>query len=197
MNNAKGASRDAKHFENMYRTNSDPWNYVTSPYEHRKYEATVEALGGRHFKSGFEAGCSIGVLTEKLGGCCCDRLLGVDFIPQAIEAARLRCVGLPGVTLEGMQIPQQWPKAQFDLMVFSEFLYFFSDSDLQTIASHSIRSLLPRGQVLLVNYLGETGDPQSGESAATSFINLTATSLKPVQQQRRESFRLDLLEYLS
>ncbi len=190
----KKVSRDAKHFERMYRTSADPWKFVTSSYEHRKYEATIEALGERRFTNGFEAGCSIGVLTEKLGRCCCDRLLGVDFVPQAIEAARLRCAALPGVTLELMQIPQEWPEAQFDLIVFSEFLYFFSDNDLRAIASKAVRSLLPGGQLLSVNYLGETGDPQSGDSAATSFIDMTRASLQLVLQDRRESYRLDCFE---
>jgi 2-polyprenyl-3-methyl-5-hydroxy-6-metoxy-1,4-benzoquinol methylase len=142
-----------------------------------------------------EVGCSIGVLTTRLAARC-DRLLGLDFAPAAVAAARARCAPYPGVRIDRMQVPQQWPPGQFDLIVFSEVLYFLNESDLRRICVHAVRSILPGGQVLLVNYTGVTDDPSSGDSAATFFIDATASVLQPILQQRAPQYRLDLLARL-
>jgi 2-polyprenyl-3-methyl-5-hydroxy-6-metoxy-1,4-benzoquinol methylase len=188
-------SRRAPHFEKLYRANPDPWNFSTSSYEQQKYRATLAALGTRHFHTGLEVGCSIGVLTTRLAARC-DSLLGLDFVPSAVAAARALCAHYPGVRIDRMQVPRQWPPGQFDLIVFSEVLYFLNESDLIRICAHALRSILPGGQVLLVNYTGVTDDPSSGDSAATFFIEATASVLQPVLQQRAPLYRLDLLARL-
>jgi 2-polyprenyl-3-methyl-5-hydroxy-6-metoxy-1,4-benzoquinol methylase len=185
-------SRQAPHFEHLYRTNPDPWNFANSAYEQQKYEATLAALGTRRFRSALEVGCSIGVLTERLAGQC-DNVLGLDFVSAAAAMARGRCAPYPGVRIQQLQVPQQWPEGHFDLIVFSEMLYFLNENDLAKICAHTMRSILPGGQVLLVNYTGVTDDPSSGDSAATFFINETAPRLQPVHQQRAPQYRLDLL----
>jgi SAM-dependent methyltransferase len=185
-------SRQATHFEQLYRGNPDPWNFTTSPYEQQKYEVTLAAVGTRRFRSALEVGCSIGVLTRRLAARC-DNLVGLDFVPAAVAAARVRCAPYPGVRIEQMQVPQQWPEGHFDLILFSEVLYFLNEGDLAKICVHTLRSILPGGEVLLVNYTGATDDPGSGDSAATFFLNATAPRLQLVLQQRAPQYRLDLL----
>jgi 2-polyprenyl-3-methyl-5-hydroxy-6-metoxy-1,4-benzoquinol methylase len=185
-------SRPAAHFEPLYRANPDPWNFTTSPYEQQKYEATLAALGRRRFRRALEVGCSIGVLTERLAGRC-DQVVGVDFVAAAVASARARCAPYPGLSIEQMQVPQQWPEGRFDLILFSEVLYFLNESDLLEICAHTGRSIQPGGQVLLVNYTGETDDPCSGEKAASFFITATSSSLQPIFQSRAPHYRLDLL----
>src|ERR1700761_5491330 len=140
-------SRDAEHFKRLYHDNPDPWNLKTSAKEQQKYQATLSALGGRRFESALEAGCSIGILTRRLATHC-ERLLGIDFVPAAVAAARARCAPLPGVTIQQMQIPQQWPAGPFDLVLFSEVLYFLDEQDLRETCDHTLQSLLPGGVVL-------------------------------------------------
>jgi predicted TPR repeat methyltransferase len=188
----KSSSRDPLHFEQLYRANPDPWNFTTSAYEQDKYDATLSALGERRFTRALEVGCSIGVLTERLAQRC-DHVLGLDFAPSAVASARERCAPYPGVTIEQMQVPQQWPDSRFDLIVFSEVLYFLNERDLNGICAHATRSIVPGGRVLLVNYTGVTDDPGSGESAAEFFIRETAPSLQPILQRRDTQYRLDLL----
>ncbi len=188
----KSSSRDPQHFEQLYRANPDPWNFTTSAYEQDKYEATLAALGTRRFGRALEVGCSIGVLTELLAKHC-DQLIGLDFAPSAVEAARIRCAPYPGVTIEHMQVPQQWPVGRFDLIVLSEVLYFLNESDLKAICAQTLRSILPGGRVMLVNYTGVTDDPISGSAAAAFFISETAPSLEPILQKRASQYRLDLL----
>ena len=87
-----------------------------------KYCQTLSALGDRHFTSGLEVGCSIGVLTHMLAERC-DSLLGVDIVEDPLDAARSRCADQPHVRFRRMQVPAEWPEGCFDLMVFSEVLY--------------------------------------------------------------------------
>jgi 2-polyprenyl-3-methyl-5-hydroxy-6-metoxy-1,4-benzoquinol methylase len=186
------SSRQAQHFEQLYRENPDPWSFTTSPYEQQKYEATLAALGTRRFQMALEVGCSIGVLTSRLAARC-DKLLAVDFAGSAIAAARARCGHLPGVRIEQVQVPGQWPEGPFDLILFSEVLYFLDESDLIETCARALGSLLPDGLVLLVNYTGETDDPFDGDTAASVFIKAAAPTLQPVLIRREPNYRLDLL----
>jgi 2-polyprenyl-3-methyl-5-hydroxy-6-metoxy-1,4-benzoquinol methylase len=190
------SSRSAKHFERLYRADSDPWGFANSPYEQQKYEATLAVLGTKHFQSALEVGCSIGILTSRLASRC-DHLIGLDFAPSAVKAARARCAPYPGVRIEQMQVPRQWPEGSFDLILFSEVLYFLDESDLMDTCAHVLGSLLPGGKVLLVNYTEATDDPLSGDTAASSFIKATAPTLRPIYQTREPHYRLDLLEFRS
>ena len=74
-------------FDGMYAERPDPWGFETSPYEQAKYDATIAALP-RRYATALEAGCSIGVLSERLAAHC-DALLGVD-VAEAPLAARPR-----------------------------------------------------------------------------------------------------------
>jgi 2-polyprenyl-3-methyl-5-hydroxy-6-metoxy-1,4-benzoquinol methylase len=188
-------SRQATHFEALYRANPDPWNFTESAYERRKYEATLSALGSQRFQMALEVGCSIGVLTERLSSRC-DQIIGLDFAPSAVAAARARCAPYPNIRIEQMQVPQQWPVGQFDLILFSEVLYFLNESDLKEACARTRQSILPNGLVLLVNYTGVIDDPGTGDTAASFFIKATAPDLRPVLQTREPHYRLDLLEAL-
>jgi cyclopropane fatty-acyl-phospholipid synthase-like methyltransferase len=184
-------SQPPEHFERLYENSPDPWNLAGSEYERRKYDATMAALGDRRFQSGLEVGCSIGVLTERLAARCA-RLLALDIIPAAIEAARIRCAALPQVRVEAMRVPGQWPAEPFDLIVFSEILYFLAADDLRLAAARARRSILPGGLILLVNYTGPTDDPSTGDEAAAGFI-AAAPDLRLVLQSQAPRYRLDLL----
>jgi 2-polyprenyl-3-methyl-5-hydroxy-6-metoxy-1,4-benzoquinol methylase len=188
----KSSSRKALHFEQLYRADPDPWNFATSAYEQQKYHATLAALGDRRFTRALEVGCSIGVLTERLAGRC-EQLLALDFAPSAVAAARVRCAPYSGVRIEQMQVPQQWPEGWFDLILLSEVLYFLDENDLKEVSARTVRSIVPGGQVVLVNYTGVTDDPVSGDGAAELFIRETASILQPRLHRRDSRYRLDLL----
>jgi 2-polyprenyl-3-methyl-5-hydroxy-6-metoxy-1,4-benzoquinol methylase len=187
-------SHDRAHFQSIYDSNMDPWNYHTSEYEGAKRDATIVALEGRRFVSAIEVGCSIGALTQRLADCC-DRLLAVDFIENALTAARAACAGKPDVTFLNARIPDTWPSGEFDLIVLSEVLYFLSTEDNLVLARHCRASLVPNGQILLVNWLGKSpDDPCSGDAAAKRFISATASFMHVTLRLRTDAFRLDKLE---
>jgi 2-polyprenyl-3-methyl-5-hydroxy-6-metoxy-1,4-benzoquinol methylase len=190
--NAQRRSLGPAHFKRLYGANADPWQFRASTYEQAKYRKTIEALGNRSFSSAFEVGCSIGVLTRLLASRCA-AVLAVDIIEQPLVAARATCADQPWVRFECMRVPQVWPNGTFDLIVLSEVLYFLSPRDIVTVTDRIADSLAPHGMVLLVNWLGRSRDPCTGEEAACLFMERTRGWLQPRTQLHEAGYRLDFL----
>jgi SAM-dependent methyltransferase len=186
-------SRSAAHFQRLYDASPDPWGFVSNAYEQAKYRRTLKALDDRRFASGLEIGCSIGVLTQMLAPRC-EALLGIDLLEQPLEAARARCADQPWVRFRRMQVPVDWPAGRFDLIVMSEVLYFLAPADIGHTGRLACGSLLPGACVILVNWLGQSDDPCTGDEAADRFIAATAGALLVARQVRETGYRLDLLE---
>ena len=150
------------YFDEMYASDPDPWQFESSWYEQRKYALTMAALPEPRYRSAFEPGCSIGVLTSLLAQRC-DELLATDLVAEVVERARGRCRTLPGVTLEVRPIPEQWPTGPFDLVVLSEIAYYFDIPDLRRVIGLVMRSTGSGAQVLGVHWRGTTDYPLSGD----------------------------------
>jgi SAM-dependent methyltransferase len=191
MNTAR-ASLGPGHFQRLYDAGSDPWRFRSSEYEQAKYRTTVASLGTRRFRFGFEAGCSIGVLTRLLAEHC-DALLAVDIVEAPLAAARATCSDQPQVRFQQMQIPRQWPNETFDLIVLSEVLYFLSPTDITATADRVVATLDQAGIVLLVNWCGRADDPCTGDEAARIFMDRTSQSLSVQAHHRTTDYRLDIL----
>ena len=119
-------------FDALYARDVDPWDFATSAYEREKYDATIDALEGRHFRTGLEIGCSIGVLTQRLAQHV-DDLLAIDVAEAALEQARARN---PTTRFERREIPEQYPPGHFDLTVCSEVLYYLDERALNETLEH-------------------------------------------------------------
>jgi SAM-dependent methyltransferase len=176
-------------FDRLYAADVDPWAFETSAYERAKYATSLAVLRGRRYPNALEVGCSIGVFTAMLAPRC-GTLLALDFAEAAVSAARERC-WRPGVQIERRQIPDQWPDGRFDLIVLSEVLYFLNAGDIARTARHARRSVRPDGVVLLVNWIGPTDTPCTGDAAARIFTR--SSHLRPLRHVRRPGYRLDLL----
>jgi SAM-dependent methyltransferase len=142
---------DPGYFRERYAASPDPYGLAERWYETRKYALTVALLPREHYGTAFEPGCSIGVLTAQLASRC-DSLLACDAVPDAVASARARTTGLPGVRVERRAIPGEWPAHPFDLIIFSELLYYFDDADLNRVLRLGIRSLRPDGHLLAVHW---------------------------------------------
>lgn len=187
------ASRGPDYFLKLYAENPDPWDFAGSNYEYTKYQMTLAALGERNFQNAFEIGCSIGILTRMLATQC-RSMLAVDVVDGALSMARENCKTLDHVRFQNMQIPVDWPSGQkFDLILCSEVLYFLSPEDIKRISELISESLLPGGDVLLVNYTQKMDEPCTGDEAAEAFIHFSRNDLAVQKQISRHNFRIDLL----
>jgi len=194
MTDHPAPSRDAAYFQAIYDTSPDPWDFRTSAYEHQKYKATLAALAHRSFANALEVGCSIGVLTKRLGPRCAS-LLAVDVVETALAAARTNCQDMPHIRFAQRRVPHQWPAGQtFDLIVFSEVLYFLSAADIRLVADLACASLSRTGVIMLVNYTERMDEPCGGNQAAEIFISTASAKLTHAHHARQPKFRIDRLE---
>lgn len=151
------------YFDAMYQAAADPWGFEDRWYEQRKYAVSLAMLPAVRYRSAFEPGCSIGVLTRMLAGRC-GALLSCDVAAAAVRAAARRTADLPHVRVEQHELPRGWPAGRFDLIVFSEFLYYFGDHDLEQVLKNAVAALEPEGTLLAVHWRHPVADyPRSGD----------------------------------
>ncbi|MGI4832354.1 MAG: class I SAM-dependent DNA methyltransferase [Janthinobacterium lividum] len=196
MNDQHPDSLAPNYFDDVYRASNDPWAFASSPYERAKYADTLAALPRPHYGRAFEIGCSIGVLTLQLAPRC-GHLLSVDVSEAALVQARQRCAGLPQVEVKRLQVPNEFPAGQFDLILLSEVGYYWSRPDLARAAEQLLAALLPGGQLLLVHWTPFVPDyPQTGDEVHEFFLEKTqpSGSLRHLHGHRADNYRLDLLE---
>jgi SAM-dependent methyltransferase len=152
------------YFDQMYAESADPWGFTSRWYEKRKYALTLAMLPRERYDDAFEPGCSIGVMTEQLARRC-TRLLSCDVAPAAVTAAKARTDGQPGVRVEQRVLPGDWPDGDFDLIVFSEFLYYFGGPDLQRVLGLAGAALRPGGTLIAVHWRHPVPEyPRSGDN---------------------------------
>ncbi len=154
---------EPSYFDRMYEASPDPWGFTSRWYERRKYALTLAMLPRERYDHAFEPGCSIGVMTEQLASRC-TRLLACDAAEAAVRSAARRTAGHPGVRVEQRVLPRDWPPGRFDLMVFSEILYYFGGDDLQRVLDRSVAALPPGGTLLAVHWRHPVPEyPRSGD----------------------------------
>jgi SAM-dependent methyltransferase len=132
------SSIPAAHFEAKYRADIDPWGFRTSEYEQQKYRATIDALSRRRYQRALELGCGIGTLSTLLAPRC-GHVLALDGSRTAIAEAQRQNV--PNVDFEVACLPDDFPTGRFDLIVLSEFLYYFSAADLKIVPQRCVDAL--------------------------------------------------------
>ena len=192
--NTSNSSIQPDYFDKMYAADIDPWDFETSEYEARKYAATIAALPKETYRSGFEIGGSIGVLTEKLAARC-QSLLSIDVSKQAQARAKERCKHLSHVEFEIMQPPRQYPERTFDLTLVSEVGYYWSKEDLQIAKQKIANHLEPGGHLLLVHWTPYVDDyPITGDEVHEAFLSSVGDTYQSLVSRREERYRLDLLE---
>jgi predicted TPR repeat methyltransferase len=184
-------STERSYFEEMYRDKKDPWEFENSQYEQRKYAVTVVSLPRLRYRSAYEPGCSIGVLTELLATRC-DRLLSSDIIPSALQNAEARLQRKSHVRFEERSISDQWPSGPFDLVVLSEIAYYFSAADLGRVMASVMDSTVRGAHIVGVHWRGQTNYPLTGE-LSHRIIGETP-SLVNVVHHREQGFLLDIWE---
>jgi Nodulation protein S (NodS) len=184
------------YFEDVYRANRDPWRFETSPYESAKYAATVAALPRERYRAGFEIGCAIGVLTERLAPKC-EQLLAVDTVASVLDRAKWRCRRFPQARFRQMHVPEEFPDQSFDLIVMSEVGYYLSAPALEVAREKLCAALEVGGHLLLVHWTPFVHDyPLTGDQVHEAFLARAGSGgpLRHVSESRAEMHRRDLFE---
>lgn len=157
-------------FEALYDNAEDPWQVTTSWYERRKQDMVLASLPRQRYDTIVEPACGIGVLTTALAARC-DRLIAFDPIPTAIGRCQARTRDLDNVTVELGVLPTSLPTGPVDLVVFSEILYYLSDTDLKTTIDQAVGALRPGGQILAVHWLPWAPEaPRDGRAAHRKLL---------------------------
>ena len=179
----------AEFFERKYQENADPWNFGGSAYELGRYDRTMLALAGRKFRSAFEPGCSVGVLTAQLAQVC-ERVDAVDLSATAVLAAKVRCAGLGNVHVRTGSLADALPQSEVDLVVLSEIGYYLEVEELKRCGAALVKKLVPGGWLLGVHWLGHSQDHRlSGDQVHDILGSLDGLKLE--HSERHAGFRLD------
>lgn len=150
-------------FEAMYDVAPDPWGFRSRWYERRKRALTLAALPRQRYRSGFEPGCSIGLLTEELAERC-DRLVATDVSAAALGAAASRLGHREGVDLRRWALGDPWPADRFDLIMLSEICYYLTAPSLRAVLAAAVTALDPGGTLLAVHWRHPVPDyPLTGD----------------------------------
>ncbi|MEV7647251.1 bifunctional PIG-L family deacetylase/class I SAM-dependent methyltransferase [Arthrobacter sp. NPDC089319] len=188
-------SEHAEHiFDRLYRSDPDPWNYLSSWYERRKRAVTLAALPAERYGNALEVGCSIGVLTAELAGRC-DRLTAVDASGVALEQARRRLADVNNVELVQAQLPAGWPTSadSLDLVAISEIGYFLTGRELRELLRKVQETLNPGGHLLLCHWLHPI-DGWELDGEQVHAIAKEATGWDVVALHRERDFLLEVLQ---
>ena len=92
-----------------------------------------------------------------------------------------------------MVAPGEWPAETFDLVLFSEVLYYLTPEGIAQAARLTCEGLRPGGVVLLVHWFGPTDGSVPGDEAVRLFAS-AAPELRPAAHRRDETYRMDLFE---
>lgn len=177
-------------FDDLHRKAEDPWDFATSPYESAKRAATIAALPDRKFPSILEIGCSTGYLSQALSqkG---DHVLALDVSAVAVARASVRVGDAAQICFRQAELPEDWPPGAFDLIVFSEVLYFMTVEEIRRCAVLAQNSLTSDGICLLVNWTGQTDLAITGRKAASIFLASKLWQCK--LEQHEDNYLLHLL----
>jgi SAM-dependent methyltransferase len=183
---------DTASFETRYRRDPDPWAFATSFDEIRRYDITVAALPRSRFRHAFEPACANGELTRRLAERC-EAVTALDCSATAVARARARCADRPAVTVLVGELPADWPRGRFDLVVLSELGYYFDHPELARLRERAIGSLPPGGHLIAVHWLGVSEDHLlSGDDVHRDLH--AGPGLRPIAAYRDARFRLDVWE---
>jgi protein-L-isoaspartate O-methyltransferase len=187
----KTSSLDSAYFESLYQANPDPWGFESRDYEARKYAHTLAVIAQRPVARALELGCSIGVLTVQLASIC-ERLVATELSKTALEKAQRRCAGCGNIEFVLAEGVTGGIDGAFDLMLLSEVVYYWDDSDLRAVASAIADHLAADGRLVLVHWLGETDYPRSADDAVGSLHALVGGLFHVETETRNGDYRLDV-----
>ena len=189
-----GDRRSKEHFDSEYEE-PDPWHFFTSPYEQTKYQRQIELvkeLGVKPAKV-LEIGCAEGAHTKMLAEAFPDSVVvAIDVSSRAIERARQNLAPYANVSLHGLDVMDfvgTTPDEEFDLIIWSEVIYYLADRltprDLLQFLERLAAKLRNDGVLCMANIINQ---PDADETPITRkplmdcYYSLICCLLEPVHR---------------
>ena len=146
-------------YAKCFAARTDPWGYEITPFTLEKFQATIELLDDARrdacFQRAWEIGCAEGAMTARLAQIC-ERLSAVDFIPLALERARVRCQKFANVSFSKWDLESDKAPGPFDLIVITDVLGSLGGRrDIRRARDKVVSALAPGGYLLYGDYLGD------------------------------------------
>lgn len=138
-------------FDVLFKVTSDPWSYQDSEYEAKKREALLDSLPSV-FERLLEIGCADGHNLLAIETRYPDtQLVGIDISTEAIQRAKQQSRGkidfqraFPGISMKLHQL-----YGSFDLLVFSEVLYYIGSKSAWKELLSPMRKLMRPGSIIV------------------------------------------------
>ena len=185
-------------FEIKYQKDGDPWGYLDSWYEQRKYAVTLACLPRERYRLVWEPACSIGVLTGLLAQRA-DRVLASDGSATAVAAARASRLpaGAGAVDWSVQVLPARAPAAaaSADLVMLSEILYYLPPADRALLLDAAQDVLAPGGDLVVVHWRPFPDDAHLSGDDANAWVRtrLVEAGWSVLVRHDDDEFVLDVL----
>jgi SAM-dependent methyltransferase len=142
----------------LYAARPDPWGYGVAPSTLERFQAAIELLDGARknacFQRAWEIGCAEGLMTIRLAPIC-ERLAAVDYVPLALERARLRCREVGNVCFREWDLKTDQAPGTFDLIVITDVLGSLGGRrDIRRARDKVVGALAQGGHLLYGDFLG-------------------------------------------
>jgi SAM-dependent methyltransferase len=147
-------------YAQFFTDRTDPWGYEVTPFILERFKASIELLDDARrdacFERAWEIGCAEGLMTARLAQRC-KQLSAVDFVPLALERARVRCQEFGNVSFSEWDLKLDPAPGTFDLIVITDVLgsNFGGPRDVRRARDKMVSALAPSGYLLYGDYLGE------------------------------------------
>jgi SAM-dependent methyltransferase len=146
-----GRGWSAEDFAERYgNSGGDAWGYRSSTLHEERLERILAALPEGRFQKALEIGCAQGFLTERLAERV-DRLIACDISAEAIAGARENGRAYPHVEFRVADIRAGFPEDGFDLILFSDVLYYLSPRETDAVLDEAAQKTTLGGALLIVN----------------------------------------------
>ncbi|USQ15414.1 methyltransferase domain-containing protein (plasmid) [Legionella lytica] len=183
---------NAEFFEMMYQNNPDPWRFASNAYELNRYEKICDIVRNQRPHYIFEAGCSIGILTEKLAQIA-QFVEAIDISHTAATIAQKRCHALANVKIQCDSLSNYVANPNTDLFILSEIGYYFYPEEWENIIKKILISKTSSFHLLASHWLGTSSDHiLSADEVHSIICSLNVFQLK--RSVRTKDFRLDYWE---
>ena len=143
--------RDPRSFDSIFQESEDPWETTTSAAEAERFRVTfsvLDASGANRFHSAVELGCAEGIFTERIAPRC-DHVDALDYSDVALERARTRLSGHPGVTFRRWDMRREPLSGSYDLVIAMGVLTsLFRPRDVRRVTESVVSAVKPGGFLL-------------------------------------------------